>query len=142
MERILTTYHVTSHVASSANDVAARAEAIAVEQSIEMPPGAVRDPAVISGYLGRVDSIAQLAPSLSGGPARLAAQAAVLRDEGVGMALAAPMIIGLPAFAELVDTLGFLCMVNAERDRPQLPTADELAALNGRPQLAEFLRGD
>jgi quercetin dioxygenase-like cupin family protein len=38
--------------------------------------------------------------------------------------------------------LGFLCMVNAERDRPQLPTADELAALKHKPQLAAFLRGD
>lgn len=36
--------------------------------------------------------------------------------------------------------LGFLCMVNAERDRPQLPSADELAALNGKPHLAAFLR--
>ncbi len=46
------------------------------------------------------------APSLSGGPSRLAAQAAVLRDEGAGLALIAPMIVGLPAFAELVATLG------------------------------------
>ncbi len=46
------------------------------------------------------------APSLSGGPSRLAAQAAVLRDEGAGMALVAPMLIGLPAFSELVATLG------------------------------------
>jgi ribulose-bisphosphate carboxylase large chain len=46
------------------------------------------------------------APSLSGGPSRLAAQAAILRDEGAGMALIAPMIVGLPAFAELVATLG------------------------------------
>jgi quercetin dioxygenase-like cupin family protein len=36
--------------------------------------------------------------------------------------------------------LGFLCMVNADRDRPQLPTAAERAALCALPQLANFLR--
>ena len=36
--------------------------------------------------------------------------------------------------------LGFLCMVNAERDRPQLPTEAELAALAAQPQIAAFLR--
>ena len=30
------------------------------------------------------------------------------------------------------EPLGFLCMVNQERDRPQLPTAQELAALKSR----------
>jgi len=36
--------------------------------------------------------------------------------------------------------LGFLCMVNAARDRPQLPTADELAGLTSVPAIAAFLR--
>jgi quercetin dioxygenase-like cupin family protein len=36
--------------------------------------------------------------------------------------------------------LGFLCMVNVERDRPQLPTADELAALRRDPKVAAFIR--
>src|ERR1700733_85832 len=27
------------------------------------------------------------------------------------------------------ETLGFLCLVNAERDRPQLPSAEDIAAL-------------
>ena len=35
--------------------------------------------------------------------------------------------------------LGFLCMVNTERDRPQLPTPEELDALRADPQLAAFL---
>ncbi|MDB5043268.1 MAG: Cupin 2 conserved barrel domain protein, partial [Candidatus Eremiobacteraeota bacterium] len=35
--------------------------------------------------------------------------------------------------------LGFLCLVPIERDRPQLPTADELAALRANPAIAEFL---
>ena len=36
--------------------------------------------------------------------------------------------------------LGFLCMVNAERDRPQLPGPDDLARLRERPEIAAFLQ--
>jgi quercetin dioxygenase-like cupin family protein len=35
--------------------------------------------------------------------------------------------------------LGFLCMVNRDRDRPQLPTEAELAALRADPAIAAFL---
>jgi quercetin dioxygenase-like cupin family protein len=35
--------------------------------------------------------------------------------------------------------LGFLCMVNASRDRPQLPTEPELAALRSDPDISAFL---
>lgn len=35
--------------------------------------------------------------------------------------------------------LGFLCMVNQERDRPQLPTDDERAQLARDPRIAAFL---
>jgi quercetin dioxygenase-like cupin family protein len=35
--------------------------------------------------------------------------------------------------------LGFLCMVNAVRDRPQLPDADELARLRDDPDIAAFI---
>lgn len=38
------------------------------------------------------------------------------------------------------EPLGFLCMVNAERDRPQLPDAGDLAALRANPVVAEFIR--
>ena len=38
------------------------------------------------------------------------------------------------------EPLGFLCMVNAERDRPILPTDDELAALRRNPVVAAFIR--
>jgi quercetin dioxygenase-like cupin family protein len=38
--------------------------------------------------------------------------------------------------------LGFLCMVNAERDRPQLPDEAALAALRAMPRLAAFLAGE
>jgi quercetin dioxygenase-like cupin family protein len=37
--------------------------------------------------------------------------------------------------------LGFLCMVDAERDRPQLPTAQERAELEAIPEIARFLGG-
>jgi quercetin dioxygenase-like cupin family protein len=35
--------------------------------------------------------------------------------------------------------LGFLCMVNAERDRPELPSAAELARLRTMPLVGEFI---
>jgi mannose-6-phosphate isomerase-like protein (cupin superfamily) len=37
------------------------------------------------------------------------------------------------------EPLGFLCMVNAQRDKPQLPTADELKTLRRHPAVAAFL---
>ena len=39
------------------------------------------------------------------------------------------------------EALGFLCLVNARRDRPQLPTAEDLASLRAIPGVAEFLDG-
>ncbi len=44
-------------------------------------------------------------------------------------------------FRAPADTpLGFLCLVNVERDRPQLPTVDDLAALRADPRRAAFIR--
>lgn len=37
--------------------------------------------------------------------------------------------------------LGFLCMVDAERDRPQLPGPEDLADLRANPAVAAFLSG-
>ena len=37
------------------------------------------------------------------------------------------------------EPLGFLCMVNVLRDKPQLPDADDLAGLRKVPQIAQFL---
>ena len=37
------------------------------------------------------------------------------------------------------EALGFLCMVNAGRDRPQLPSEHDLAHLKSDPQIAAFL---
>ena len=40
------------------------------------------------------------------------------------------------------EPLGFLCMVNATRDKPRLPSADDLARLQQDPKVAAFLRGE
>jgi mannose-6-phosphate isomerase-like protein (cupin superfamily) len=37
------------------------------------------------------------------------------------------------------EPLGFLCMVNAQRDKPQLPTAADIAQLAADPKIAAFL---
>ena len=39
------------------------------------------------------------------------------------------------------EAFGFLCMVNHERDRPQLPAEADLAALRAVPEVAAFLDG-
>lgn len=39
------------------------------------------------------------------------------------------------------EPLGFLCMVDAQRDRPQLPNADDVAQLRRTPAIAAFLDG-
>lgn len=38
------------------------------------------------------------------------------------------------------EPLGFLCLVNSERDRPQLPTSDDLAELRTDPTVARFIK--
>ena len=37
-------------------------------------------------------------------------------------------------------SLGFLCLVNAERDRPCLPADDDMATLRSDPKVAAFIR--
>ncbi len=41
--------------------------------------------------------------------------------------------------ATLGEPLGFLCMVNALRDKPQLPTAEQMAEMRRVPAVAGFL---
>ncbi len=41
--------------------------------------------------------------------------------------------------ATLGEPLGFLCMVNAGRDKPQLPSAEDLAKLRADREIAAFL---
>jgi quercetin dioxygenase-like cupin family protein len=80
---------------------------------------------------------------------------AVLVLRGTGRALIGEEIVALAAF-DLVSVapltwhqfrapagapLGFLCMVDAERDKPELPDAAALAALRAQAQVAAFLDG-
>ena len=41
--------------------------------------------------------------------------------------------------ASAAEPLGFLCMVNAVRDKPQLPSAEDLAQLKSDEKIAAFL---
>jgi hypothetical protein len=36
--------------------------------------------------------------------------------------------------------MGFLCMVNVERDKPQLPCEEDIAGLKANPAVAAFLK--
>ena len=64
------------------------------------------------------------------------------------MEVAALDLVTVPAWAwhqfraTQNEPLGFLCMVNATRDKPQLPTAEELADLQRDPAIEAFLRGE
>jgi len=44
--------------------------------------------------------------------------------------------------ADASETMGFLCMVNADRDKPQLPSEADLAELRAIPVVARFLSDD
>jgi quercetin dioxygenase-like cupin family protein len=38
------------------------------------------------------------------------------------------------------EPMGFLCLVRSDRDRPQLPTADDLVELRAQPEVAQAIR--
>jgi mannose-6-phosphate isomerase-like protein (cupin superfamily) len=40
------------------------------------------------------------------------------------------------------EPLGFLCMVNTTRDKPQLPTSDEVTAMQRDEIVKGFLQGE
>jgi ribulose-bisphosphate carboxylase large chain len=67
---------VIYRVRSDARAIAARARAIAVEQSVEMPVEAIDDEHVLAGIVGRVEAIAQLEDGLFEVRVRLAAETA------------------------------------------------------------------
>ena len=56
-------------------------------------------------------------------------------------------LVSLPAWtwhqfrATMGVPLGFLCMVNAQRDKPRLPSEQDLATIMADPCLAAFLKG-
>jgi len=62
--------------------------------------------------------------------------------------VAAPDLVYIPPMtwhqfrASKSEPFGFLCMVNAARDKPQLPTEAELAQLKSDPAIAAFLAGE
>ena len=60
MSRLVATYHVRS----DAHAIEARARAIAVEQSVEMPLSAIEDQHILDEIVGRVDDIAEVSPGL------------------------------------------------------------------------------
>jgi S-methyl-5-thioribulose 1-phosphate isomerase len=62
------------------------------------------------------------APTFSGGPRALAAQAEVAKDHGVRMGLVAPMLVGLPTFVEMQIELDFPLMAH-----PAFAGADRIA---------------
>lgn len=75
----------------------------------------------------------------------------ILRGSGIAMVggevmeLSTNDLVTVPALtwhqfcAARGEPLGFLCMVDAVRDRPQLPTEEDLAALRRDPAVARFL---
>ena len=56
--------HAIYHVRADAASIAARAQAIAVEQSVEMPLSAIEDPEILSGIVGDVRAIDDLGSGL------------------------------------------------------------------------------
>ncbi len=75
----------------------------------------------------------------------------ILRGRGEAMvggavrALAPFDLVSIPAWAwhqfkaSAGEPMGFLCMVNALRDKPQLPTEQDIAGLRADPAVAAFL---
>jgi quercetin dioxygenase-like cupin family protein len=78
---------------------------------------------------------------------------AVVIQRGAGRCLIGDSIVAVAPFdlvhippmtwhqfrADAKTPLGFLCMVNAERDRPQLPGDADLAELRRDPSIARFI---
>jgi ribulose-bisphosphate carboxylase large chain len=52
------------HVRSDARSISARAQAIAVEQSVEMPLTAIEEPRILDEIVGQVEDIAEVQPGL------------------------------------------------------------------------------
>lgn len=62
-----------------------------------------------------------------------------ISDVAVGDLVFIPPMTWHQFRANAGDLLGFLCLVNAERDRPQLPGPDDLAALRQDAAVAQFI---
>jgi ribulose-bisphosphate carboxylase large chain len=57
-------FQAVYHIRAGAASIEARARGIAVEQSVEMPPGAIADPAILRDIVGTVEGIADLGDGL------------------------------------------------------------------------------
>jgi ribulose-bisphosphate carboxylase large chain len=57
-------FQAVYHIRADAASIEARARGIAVEQSVEMPPGAIADPAILRDIVGTVEGIADLGDGL------------------------------------------------------------------------------
>src|ERR1700754_1812823 len=57
-------FTVTYHVRSTAAEIEARAQGIAVEQSVEMPLAAIQDAAILSDIVGAVEGISDIGGGL------------------------------------------------------------------------------
>ncbi|MFN3982161.1 MAG: RuBisCO large subunit C-terminal-like domain-containing protein [Caldilinea sp.] len=65
-------FFVTYHIRATADEIAARAEGVALEQSVELPRAAVRYPHIIENILARVESIQTIGDDLHGVVIRMA----------------------------------------------------------------------
>jgi ribulose-bisphosphate carboxylase large chain len=74
-------FAVTYHVRCDAASIEARAQGIAVEQSVEMPLGGIEDPVVLTGIVGQVDEISGIGNGMFAVRIKLAT-ATVGRDAG------------------------------------------------------------
>jgi quercetin dioxygenase-like cupin family protein len=63
-----------------------------------------------------------------------------LRDIGERDLISIPPMIWHQFRASEDEPLGFLCMVDRKRDKPQLPSAEDIERLNGRADIAAFIR--
>lgn len=74
-------FHAIYHIRCTRAEAEARAEAVAVEQSVEMPVAAITDERVLTDFVGRVDRLEQLDENLFAAHIALPAEA-VGRDAG------------------------------------------------------------
>ncbi|HHY56405.1 MAG TPA: ribulose 1,5-bisphosphate carboxylase [Chloroflexi bacterium] len=57
-------FFATYHIRATADEISARAEGVALEQSVELPRAAVRDPHIVENILARVESIRTIGDDL------------------------------------------------------------------------------
>jgi len=62
-----------------------------------------------------------------------------VRDVGAYDLVTVPSMTWHQFRAAADSSMGFLCMVNVDRDRPQVPTRNELEELRTNPEIAAFL---